>query len=166
MDQKSCLTKIVSKILFLVGGRDQAAALGFANYHISETIIAQLFHNCFRYAPSAHPPFIRTKDGEVFRREIYKFGGFSSPIPGASPRGITEKKVRQPPQNQRGYRPVSPQAAGYVPQKGINGLRRLWTVPRRMASMVTVLGKPPVVHISTQLSNTNIRIGAETVYCV
>jgi hypothetical protein len=32
------------------------------------------FTNCFRYAPSAHPPFIRTpKDCKVFRREIYKF---------------------------------------------------------------------------------------------
>jgi hypothetical protein len=28
-----------------------------------------------------------------------KSGGFSSPIPGASPRGITAKKERQPPQS-------------------------------------------------------------------
>jgi hypothetical protein len=68
-------------------------------------------------------PF-KLPDNSAFRRKpANKSGGYSSPIPGANPRGITAKKERQPPQNQRGYRPVSPQAVGYEPgMESINNL--------------------------------------------
>jgi len=47
-----------------------------------------------------------------------KFGGFSSPIPGASPRGITAKKERQPPRSMEPGGATAPHRS------------RLWGIPQ------------------------------------